>query len=125
MDKTNVFELTGRAESIDPLTELLRIGAEQLIYQVVEAEVQELLAAHSGGLLEAGHATVVRDGYLPERKIQTGSGPVTVRIPKVRSKTGEAETFHSALVPPYVRKTLSLEATLPWLYLKEVSTGER
>jgi len=90
----------------------------------VEAEVQELLAAHSGRLLEDGHAAVVRNGYLPPRKIQTGIGPVTVKIPKVRSKTGEAVTFHSALVPPYVRKTRSLEAALPWLYLKGVSTGE-
>lgn len=124
MDKTNVFEFQGREPIADPLTELLRTGAEQLIYQVVEAEVQELLAAHSGRLLEDGHASVVRNGYLPPRKIQTGIGPVTVKIPKVRSKTGEAVTFHSALVPPYVRKTRSLEAALPWLYLKGVSTGE-
>jgi transposase-like protein len=124
MDKTNVFEFQGREPIADPLTELLRTGAEQLIYQVVEAEVQELLAAHSGRLLEDGHAAVVRNGYLPPRKIQTGIGPVTVKIPKVRSKTGEAVTFHSALVPPYVRKTRSLEAALPWLYLKGVSTGE-
>jgi transposase-like protein len=106
------------------LTELLRTGAEQLIYQVVEAEVQELLAAHSGRLLEDGHAAVVRNGYLPPRKIQTGIGPVTVRIPKVRSRSGEPVTFRSALVPPYVRKTRSLEAALPWLYLKGISTGE-
>ena len=58
------------------------------------------------------------------REIQTGVGPVTVRIPKVRAKTGEPVTFRSALVPPYVRKTKTLEAALPWLYLKGVSTGE-
>jgi transposase-like protein len=67
---------------------------------------------------------VVRNGYLPERALQTGLGPVTVRIPKVRAKTGEPVTFHSALVPPYVRKTMSLEAAVPWLYLKGISTGE-
>ena len=66
----------------------------------------------------------MRNGYLPERELQTGVGPVTVRVPKVRAKTGEAVTFRSALVPPYVRKTRSLEAALPWLYLKGVSTGE-
>jgi len=66
----------------------------------------------------------VRNGYLPEREIQTGIGPVTVQVPKVRSKTGEAVTFRSALVPPYVRKTQSLEAALPWLYLKGISSGE-
>ncbi len=62
-----------------------------------------------------GKAAVVRNGYLPERDIQTGIGPVRVRIPKVRSRTGEPATFRSALVPPYVRKTRSLEAALPWL----------
>ena len=124
MGKSNVIELEGRVGSIDPLTELLRIGARQLLQQAIEAEVQELLAAHAGRLLEDGRAGVVRNGYLPEREIQTGIGPVTVQIPKVRAKTGEPVTFRSALVPPYVRKTQSLEAALPWLYLKGVSTGE-
>jgi putative transposase len=67
---------------------------------------------------------VVRNGYLPDREIQTGIGPVTVQIPKVRAEAGKPVTFCSALVPPYVRKTHSLEAALPWLYLKGVSTGE-
>lgn len=124
MEKSNVIELEGRAESTDPLTELLRSGARQLLQQAIEAEVQELLAAHSGRLLEDGRAGVVRNGCLPEREIQTGIGPVTVQIPKVRAKTGEPVTFRSALVPPYVRKTQSLEAALPWLYLKGVSSGE-
>jgi len=66
----------------------------------------------------------VRNGYQPERAIQTGIGPVTVQVPKVRAKDGRPVTFRSALVPPYVRKTRSLEAALPWLYLKGVSTGE-
>ena len=67
---------------------------------------------------------MVRNGYLPKREILTGIGPVSVSIPKVRSKDGEALTFRSALVPPYVRKTRFLEAALPWLYLKGVSIGE-
>ena len=67
---------------------------------------------------------MVRNGFLPERELQTGLGPVTVKIPKVRAKTGEPVTFQSVLVPPYVRKTKSLEAALPWLYLKGISTGE-
>jgi putative transposase len=95
-----------------------------LIHQAVEAELQELLEAHSDRRTEDGKAGVVRNGYLPERELQTGVGPVTVRIPKVRAKTGDPVTFRSALVPPYVRKTKSLEAALPWLYLKGVSSGE-
>ena len=124
MNKSTVIALEDRAESLDPLTELLRVGARQLIEQAVEMELQELLAAHADRLLADGRAGMVRNGYLPEREIQTGLGPVTVRIPKVRVKTGEPVTFRSALVPPYVRKTRSLEAALPWLYLKGVSSGE-
>ena len=66
----------------------------------------------------------MRNGHSPERELQTGIGPVSVKIPKARSRTGEVVTFRSALVPPYVRKTRSLEAALPWLYLKGISTGE-
>ncbi len=124
MSKNNVVKLTGRDTITDPLTELLRTGAEQLIYQAVEAELLELLAEHSERRTENGNAGVVRNSHLPEREVQTGLGPVTVRIPKVRAKTGEPVTFHSALVPPYVRKTRSLEAALPWLYLKGISSGE-
>lgn len=124
MKKSNVIELAGRVGDADPLTELLRVGARQLIEQAVESELQELLVAHEDRRLTDGRAGVVRNGYLPERDIQTGLGPVTVKIPKVRAKSGEPVTFRSALVPPYVRKTRSLESALPWLYLKGVSTGE-
>ncbi len=124
MSKNNVIDLSGREAGNDPLTDLLRAGAERLIYQAVEAELQELLAEHADRRTEDGKAGVVRNGYLPARKLQTGLGSVTVRIPKVRAKTGEPVTFRSALVPPYVRKTKSLEAALPWLYLKGISSGE-
>jgi putative transposase len=124
MDKSNVLEFQGREVIGDSLTELLRTGAQQLIGQAVEAELQELLVECSGRRTEDGRAGVVRNGYLPERELQTGVGPVTVRIPKVRSRTGEPVNFRSALVPPYVRKTKSLEAALPWLYLKGISSGE-
>ena len=88
------------------------------------AEWEELLAQHGGRRTEIGTAGVVRNGFLLEREWQTGVGPVTVRIPKARAKVGEPVTFRSALVPPYVWKTRSLEAALPWLYLKGVSSEE-
>ncbi len=103
---------------------MLRSGAEQLIYQAVEAELLELLVEHVERRTEDGKTGMVRNGHLPARKLQTGLGPVTVKIPKVRAKTGEPVTFRSALVPPYVRKTKSLEAALAWLYLKGISSGE-
>ena len=124
MTKNNVLEFAGRDAISDPLTALLRSGAQQLIIQAVEAELQELLNQYSDRRTDGGHAVVVRNGHLPERDLQTSLGPVTVRIPKVRSTTGAPVTFRSALVPPYVRKTKSLEAALPWLYLKGVSSGE-
>lgn len=82
------------------------------------------LAEFSERRTEIGRAAVVRSGYHPERAVQTGIGPVTVKVPKVRAKDGKPVTFRSALVPPYVRKAKSIEAALPWLYLKDISTGE-
>lgn len=108
----------------DPLTEVLRAGAQKLLAHALEAEMAELLAAFADQRDAQGHARVVKSGHHPARDLQTGLGPVTVQVPKVRSRQGEPVTFRSALVPPYVRKTQSLEAALPWLYLKGISTGE-
>ena len=108
----------------DSLTDLIRAGAQQLIAQALKVEVAELLATYADQRDELGHASVVLSGHQPARAIQTGIGPVTVQVPKVRSRQGTPVTFHSALVPPYVRKTASLEAAIPWLYLKGISTGE-
>lgn len=124
MKNSNVISIKDRGRANDPLTELLRKGAGRLIKAAVEAELEEFMLEFKGEKLENGYSAVVRNGYLPERVLQTGIGSVTVKIPKVRSRTGEAVTFQSALVPPYVRKTRSLEAALPWLYLKGISTGE-
>ena len=124
MSKDNVVEFKDRDTITDALTEMLRNGAQQLIHQAVQTELTEFLDQYTNRLTSDGKAAVVRNGYQPEREILTGIGPVTVQIPKVRSKVGKPVTFRSALVPPYVRKTRSLEAALPWLYLKGVSTGE-
>jgi len=108
----------------DPLTELLRRGARQLLQQAIEAEVTQLLGEYAGHQDEQGRAAVVRNGYLPEREVLTGVGAVTVKVPKVRSRTEEPVVFRSSLVPPYVRRAKTLDAVLPWLYLKGVSTGQ-
>jgi len=124
MDTNNIVGFASRDGITDGLTDLLRTGAQQLIATAVEAELESFLAQFVNSRTEAGHATVVRNGHHPARPVQTGIGPVSVRIPKVRSKSGKPVTFRSALVPPYVRKTKTLEAALPWLYLKGVSSGE-
>lgn len=110
--------------SRDTLTELLRTGARQLLAHALEAERADLLAQYADQQDAQGRAIVVGNGHHPEREIQTGLGPVPVQVPKVRSRQGPPVTFHSALVPPYVRKTATLEAAIPWLYLKGISTGE-
>ncbi len=124
MEDNNVVDFVSRGTIPDPLTDLLRSGARRLIMHAIEAEVHEFLSPYSDQCTKDGKAAVVRNGYHPERQVQTGLGPVTVKVPKVRSKTGKPITFHSALVPPYVRKAKSLEAALPWLYLKGISSGE-
>ncbi|HPQ94981.1 MAG TPA: transposase, partial [Thiolinea sp.] len=83
MDKDNVIYLSDRESGTDPLTALLRQGAQQAI----EAELQALLSQYGGQQTAEGRSAVVRNGYLPERAIQTGIGPVTIKVPKVRVKT--------------------------------------
>lgn len=116
------FPIPGVIE--DPLTELLRDGARRLIAQAVEAELAEFLEQHEQRRDSRGRAAVVRNGHQPERDILTGIGPVSVRVPKVRTRAGEPAVFRSSLVPPFVRKARSVEAALPWLYLKGVSSGD-
>jgi putative transposase len=124
MSQDTVVEFRAPGALDDALTELLRNGARQLIQQAVEAELAELMDTNAHRRDDQGRPAVVRNGYLPEREIVTGVGPVAVRIPKVRSRDGEAAVFHSSLVPPYVRRTASLDAALPWLYLKGISSGQ-
>ena len=108
----------------DPLTELLRNGARQLIADAVQVELQELLDQYSVLRNERGYLQVVRNGYLPEREILTGIGPIKVKVPKIRDKSGQRIKFNSALLPPYLRKSRRVEEVLPWLYLKGISTGD-
>jgi putative transposase len=125
MSKNKVIALKKPGEfSEDPLTEMLRVGARRLIADAVEAELQELLSQYAAFKNGQGHLQVVRNGYLPEREIQTGIGPVKIRVPKIRDKSHQGIKFNSNLLPPYLRKTRSVEELLPWLYLKGISTGD-
>ena len=124
MSKDSVVAFRTPEANEDPLTELLRTGAKRLIQQAVEAELTELLAHYEGQVDGQGRRAVVRNGYLPAREILTGVGPVPVKVPKVRSRTGEPVVFRSSLVPPYVRKARRVETALPWLYLKGIAMGQ-
>lgn len=112
--------------SRDVLTDILRDGAQRLLSQAVEAEVAEWIASRANVTNQAGHRQVVRNGRLPQRTITTGVGPIEVQQPRVldRRAADEAEPFSSKILPPYLRKTKSLEELIPWLYLKGVSTGD-
>jgi putative transposase len=110
----------------DVLTEILRDGARRLLAEAVEAEVAGWIDAHAHLTDDAGRRQVVRNGHLPERTIQTGIGDLEVKQPKVhdRRPAGQREAFTPAVLPPYLRRTKSLEELIPWLYLKGVSTGD-
>ena len=106
------------------LTELLRRGAQRLLLQAVEAELEVFLEEYRQLYDTRGRRAVVRNGYLPTRKIMTGLGPVEIRVPRTRDRSGSGICFRSSLLPPYIKKTKSVENVLPWLYLKGISTGE-
>ena len=110
----------------DVLTTILRHGARQMLATAIEAEIQVYLGDRAEVVDAAGHRQVVRNGFLPMRTLQTPLGEVPVRQPRVRDRRPAAtrETFRSAILPPYLRKTKSLEDLLPWLYLKGISTGD-
>jgi transposase-like protein len=114
----------GEPEVRDALTELLRQGAKELIAHAVGAELCAFLSEYEALRDEQGRRQVVRNGYLPERDVQTGIGSVSVRVPRVRDRSGSGIRFHSNLLPPYLRRSKSIEELIPWLYLKGVSTGD-
>jgi len=113
-------------QSRDMMTEILRAGAQKMLTQMILQEVDDWLAERASLQDEQGRRQVVRNGFLPKRKITTGVGQVEVQQPRVRDRrpAGQAESFTSKILPPYLRKTKSIEELIPWLYLKGVSTGD-
>jgi len=129
MNKNNVTELKKPETFVDdPITDILRSGARKLLAEALEAEIESFLAMYADLKDNQGCQRITRNGYLPEREIQTGVGPVAVKAPRVRDRGPEEETgrirFSSSILPPYLRKTKSMEELIPWLYLKGISTGD-
>ena len=128
MSDANVVKLLQPGSFTDPLTEVLRNGARALLAQAVEAEVAEFLAKHVDLKTATGLRRVVRHGHLPEREVMTGIGPVGVRQPRVRDRGAADDAgrirFTPAILPPYARRSRSLEVLIPILYLKGISTGD-
>ncbi len=117
-----------RSDVRDFLTEVLRKGAQEMLATAIEAEVEEYIQEFAELREENGRRLVVRNGYMPEREIQTPIGRIEVRKPRVNDKRIDEEgnriRFSSSILPPYLRKTKSLEELIPWLYLKGISTGD-
>ncbi len=129
---THALELPATT-SEDVLTGILRDGAKRVLIQAVEAEVDTWIESHKHLSDEQGRRQVVRNGHLPTREIITGVGPVEVTQPRVHDRRGPealdehgraVEPFRSKILPPYLRKTKSVEELIPWLYLKGISTGD-
>lgn len=105
------------------LEEILREGARKLLAQAIENEVSEYIEMNRDEKDSQNRQLVIRNGYLPERKIQTGLGPISLRQARIRDKR-EGERFTSAILPPYLRRVPSVESVIPTLYLKGISTGD-
>jgi putative transposase len=114
--------------SKDVLNEILRQGAQQMLAHAIENEVAEYLRRHADQHDTDGRQLVVRNGHLPSRDLQTGVGLVEVRQPRVndkrRDEQGQRQRFTSHILPPYLRRTKSLDELIPWLYLRGISTGD-
>ena len=124
MNKDPIFEDKNHSSNTfkSLLEETLREGARKLLQQVIENEVEEYLEMFKTTKDEGGRRTVIRNGYLPERSIQTGIGLIPIEQPRVRDKEKKT-TFTSVILPPYMRRTPSIEAVVSTLYLKGISTG--
>ena len=125
-DTVNTEYLSIRPQ--DVLTDLLRQGAQEMLATAIENEVAEYIERHAAACDSQGRRLVVRNGRLPAREIQTGVGLVEVQQPRVNDRRinaqGERMRFSSAILPPYLRRTQSLDELIPWLYLRGISTGD-
>jgi putative transposase len=122
-----VVEFRAQFESRSPLDEAVYQGARKMLQAAIDAEVQEFVAEHADRRDEDGHRLVVRNGRLPARAILTGAGRIDVQQPRVRDNSpddNDRVRFSSKILPPYLRRSPSIDELIPWLYLKGISTGD-
>ncbi len=122
-----VVEFRSQFGETSPLDELVRTGAQRMLQTAIEAEVEEFVAVHGDRRDASGNRLVVRNGYQPVRELLTGAGRLEVQQPRVRDNSAEKEgrvRFSSSILPPYLRRSKSIDELIPWLYLKGISTGD-
>lgn len=126
--KESVAEVDVRVEVRSLLDTVVKDGAQRMLRAAIEEEVEAFLRGVGDVVDERGRRQVVRNGHLPERTVLTGAGPLVVSQPRVRDRRGasdpEAVRFSSAILPPYLRRSRSLDELIPWLYLRGISTGD-
>ena len=123
MKNSNIIALN-KQEDIDLLQSILKDGAQRMLAVAIESEVEGFIDKNRSLKTANDKAAIVRNGYLPERTIQTGLGDIAVKVPKVRDRSGSNLKFNSQLVPPYLKRAKSIDELLPWLYLRGISTGD-
>lgn len=126
MGTNNVIKLASREAAPSPrsaLDEIIREGARRMLLSALDAEVEEYIAHFQTTLDADGRRLVVRNGHLPERRLITGAGPLDIRQPRVRDRSGQ-QKFTSKILPPFMRRVPSVDTLLPALYLKGISTGD-
>ena len=122
-----VISMQGALSERSPLDDLVRAGAQKMLQAALENEVEVFLSQYQDRRDEQGNRLVVRNGRMPSRRILTGAGPLEVEQPRVRDKSPEKSArvhFSSSILPPYLRRSKSIDELIPWLYLKGVSTGD-
>ena len=128
MNKDTTNDAALAMGSRDVLTEILRSGAREMLTQAIETEVADYVAEHAHRRDQGGHRLVVRNGHADPRELLTGVGPIEIKRPRVNDKRmdeqGERIRFASKILPPYLRRTQSVDELIPWLYLKGISTGD-
>ena len=129
MPKDTVIEFEKPEPFVDdPITDILRSGARSLLAEALETEIEIFLSQYSELKDAQGRTRITRNGHLPAREIQTGIGAVEVKVPRARDRDPHSESgpirFRSSLLPPYLKKTRSMEELIPWLYLKGISTND-
>lgn len=118
-----IVRLNPEKQELLTLEEIARVGAQKMLKVALEAEIHSFLEGHSG-LMGDGKLSIVRNGYNPAREVTLGMGSIEVKVPRTRNRSGESENYVSAIIPPYMKRSLKLEETLPLMYLYGISTKD-